>query len=131
MQLFMSKFKKTVAAVQLSLLLLWVLFYPLHIVLSDSGFCQNSSYSASFKADACCCKTFSKAPDQRAGVVFKKFTLRPFCNICELANELASSALANLFSLSYTDDFRLSSIVDFSTNISAAFSFYYSRGPPC
>ncbi|OGK10908.1 MAG: hypothetical protein A2W80_05990 [Candidatus Riflebacteria bacterium GWC2_50_8] len=126
----MKKLARALAAIQLSILVLWIVFFPLHLVfeLDDAG--QNSFSRISHHENSCCGKSHVTSRDSQTPINLHNFRPASLCSICDFAVQLAASDLADSFVFQFFATVTSSSLQPCAAITVAAFSFYNSRAPP-
>lgn len=130
MKYSMKKLLRAVAFTQLSLLLLWVVFFPLHIIFDLSDADHNNPAAISHHEGSCCGKAHAVTVTARTAPNLQALSLASICSICDFAAQLSESDLALVFSFQFFTACipRVSQAI--TVLLVAVFSFYDSRAPP-
>ena len=120
---------RAVGVLQIVLLVLWVISYPLHLAFDRSD-TQHSAASHRGSREASCCEKPSFSQSCHYDFSFGEISPSSTCNICDFALQLDSSSLSMVFSIRVVDASVLQQPVCFQCLTTPGFLLYYSRGPP-
>ncbi|PKL49275.1 MAG: hypothetical protein CVV42_07030 [Candidatus Riflebacteria bacterium HGW-Riflebacteria-2] len=122
---------KPIAAFQVSLLVLWVVFYPLHLWLELSPDKQVSGTVIAFERHYECCSGCSSALAETSNDCnYRPQHVRAACSICDFAAQLSASDMPLECLLHHA---KVSCAAAFAPVFLVAFAravFYDSRAPP-
>ena len=120
---------RAVGVLQIVLLVLWVISYPLHLAF-DCSDTQHSAASHCSSSEASCCGKSSFSQPCHYDFSLGEVSPDSPCNICDFAWQLASSSLSSVFSIHVVDASVLQQPVCVQCPTTPGFLLYYSRGPP-
>ena len=120
---------RAVGVLQIVLLVLWVISYPLHLAFDRSD-TQHSAASHRGGREASCCGKPSFSQPRHYDFSLGEVSPGLPCNICDFAWQLASSSLSSVFSIHVVDASVLQQPVCVQCPTTPGFLLYYSRGPP-
>ncbi|EKD82789.1 MAG: hypothetical protein ACD_39C01098G0001 [uncultured bacterium] len=130
MKYFVDKSARAIAAIQLSLLLLWVVLFPLHVIFDQSDSDHKNSSAISHHENSCCGHSCATSANFQTTKHLQGFKPVSFCGICDFAAQFASSDLAVIFSFQFFAAFSSSSSEAYALLTASDFLFYDSRAPP-
>lgn len=125
-----NRLARVLATIQLSILVLWIVFFPLHLVLELNDADQSSLSRTSYHENSCCSKSHVAPRDPQTPINLHNSRLAAVCSICDFAVQLAASDLAGPFVFQFFATVTSASMQASAAIAVAAFSFYNSRAPP-
>jgi hypothetical protein len=120
---------RAVGVLQIVLLVLWVISYPLHLAFDFSD-TKHSAASHCGSCEASCCEKPSFSQSCHYDFSLGEVSPGSTCNICDFALQLASSSLSSVFSIRVVETSVLRQLVCVERPKTIDFLLYYSRGPP-
>jgi len=122
---------KLIAAFQVSLLILWIIFYPLHLWLKLSPDKQAPDTAKVFEHHHGCCSGCSSALSEVfSNCTYRQHHVRGACSICDFATQLSASDLPLECLLHHVKVFCTSTVAPGFLLASDSAVFYDSRAPP-